>query len=128
MCSKVTDDEQVTRYIFSRSHFSSKCGRVKYQAYLPAPNGKSSVYRTSGLSDNEIWDIGQIHVANPTNRNLHAKGECKTKVFRNAGLDIVPDTVPHQRHANIVNWPSDKAKRLELAVEISNEAELTVSP
>ena len=77
---------------------------------------QTSVKSAINFSINEIWDIGQKYVAKPTNRTLHAKGEFKAKVIRNVGLDVVPDTAPHPRHANIVNWPSGKSEQQMLAL------------
>ncbi len=123
----LSDDEQLTRYIFSRSHFTPSSGRVKYHAYMPARNGETSVYRTSELSVEEIWDIGQKYVATPTERTLYAKGESLTVNIRTIGLDVAPETSVHSLHANIVDWPEDKDDQRMLAIEISNESKLTIA-
>lgn len=100
---------------------------MKYGAYMPAPNGETSVFRTSNLSDGEIWDIGYKYVAEPSMRSLYARGDTTAATIRKTGLDIVPETTPHPLHSNIVKWPSEKDEQKMLAVEIANQATLTVS-
>lgn len=101
---------------------------MKYAAYLPASNGETSVYRTSGLTEEEIWEIGQEKVAKPSGRSLHARGDTPASVILKTGLAITPETTPHPLHANIVNWPLEKDEQRMLALEIANEATLTLSP
>ena len=101
---------------------------MKYGAYLPAPNGEVSVYRTLNLSEKEIWDIGHEYVAKPSNRNLYARGDITASAIRKTNLDIVPETNPHPLHANIVNWPLEKDGQKMLAVEIANTAKLAMPP
>ena len=70
----VAASEQIARYILSKRYFSTKNRTVKYGAYLPAPDGETSVYRISGLSEEEIWEIGQEYVAKPSRRTLLRAG------------------------------------------------------
>lgn len=60
---QVNPGENLSRYILQKNHFSILHQRVKYAVFLPAPNGETSVFRISNLSDNEIWEIGDIEVA-----------------------------------------------------------------
>ena len=122
----VATSEQIARYILSKSYFSTTNRAVKYGAYLPAPNGETSVYRISGLSEEEIWEIGQEDVAKPSRRTLYARGDTPANVIMKTGLTLVPETTPHPLHANIVKWPSDKDEQKMLALEIVNEAVLAL--
>lgn len=124
----VAASERIARYILSKRHFSTSNRTVKYGAYLPAPDGETSVYRASTLSEEESWGIGLEYVAKPRNRTLYARGDTMAGVIMKTGLDIIPETTPHPLHANIVNWPSDKDEQKMLAVEIANEAILAVPP
>lgn len=102
---------------------------MKYGAYMPAEKtGKASIYRTSDLGEKEIWEIGQEFVAKPTMRILRARGDTAAAVIMDTGLNIIPDFAPHPRHADIDNWPSPKDKKKLLAIEIANEAALTIFP
>lgn len=124
----VAASEQIARYILSKRYFSTKNRTVKYGAYMPAPNGETSVYRISGLSEEEVWQIGQQNVAKPGMRTLYARGDTPASVIMKTGLTLVPETTPHPLHANIVNWPLVKDEQKMLALEIVNEATLTLAP
>jgi len=124
----VAASEQIARYILSKRQFSASNRTVKYGAYLPAPDGETSVYRISNLSDDAIWTIGQEYVAKSSSRSLYGRGDTAAEVIMTTGLDIVPEVTPHPLHANIVNWPSEKDERKILAIEIANEAVLTLPP
>ncbi len=125
---KVAASERIARYILSKGHFSASNCSVKYGAYLPAPNGETSVYRTSALPEEEIWKIGKRYVAEPMGRTLYARGDTPVSVIMKTVLEVVPEITPHPLHANIVKWPSGKDKRKMLAVEIANEATLAIYP
>jgi hypothetical protein len=124
----VTASELIARYILSKSHFRPSDRTVKYGAYLPAPDGETSVYRTSSLTDTEVWDIGREHVAKPSGRTLYARGDTTAAVMLNNGLTVTPETTPHPLHANIANWPPEKHEQKMLAVQIANEAMLVMPP
>jgi len=120
--------ERISRYILSKRYFNAANRTVKYAAYLPAPNGETSVYRTSSLPEEEIWKTGQEYVAKPSKRTLYARGDTTAAVILKTGLDVIPETTPHPLHANILNWPSEKDEKKMFAIEIVNEATLAVCP
>jgi len=124
----VAVSEQIARYILSKRYFSVSNRAVKYGAYLPAPNGETSVYRISNIPEKEIWDIGREYVAEPSKRTLYAKGDTTAALITKTGLEIVPETTSHPLHANILNWPTEKHEQKMVAVEIANEATLVVQP
>lgn len=121
---KIGAGEQTTRYILSKRHFSASKRTVKSGAYLPAPNGETSVYRTSDVPEEEIWNIGREAVAKPRDGSLYARGDVPVAAIVKTGLKVVPDTGPHPRHANITGWPPEKDKQKMLAVEIADASEL----
>lgn len=60
---KVTPDEKLTHFIFSRKHFAPRNGIVKFGAFMPPPDSEElSVFRISSLSDSEVWEIGSEYV------------------------------------------------------------------
>lgn len=125
---EVAASERIARYILSKRHFSASNRTVKYGAYLPAPNGETSVYRTSTLPEEEVWKIGKEHVAKPRKRTLYARGDTPVSVIMKTGLEVVPEATPHPLHANIIKWPSGKDEKKMRAVEIANEATLAIHP
>jgi len=123
----VAASEKISRYILTKSHFSKLNGTVKYGAFLPAPNGETSVYRTCKLSNEEIWKIGKENVSIPRKRTLYARGDTFAFVFTKKGLHVEPAPEPHPLHANVLNWSNENSERKMLAVEIANEASLVVN-
>ncbi len=125
----VQENERITRYILNRngSHSVTK-GIVKPRAFLPPPNNQESVYRTSGVVEQEIWDIGDTYVAKPQGKTIYARGDVSAKDVFGVDLQIQPDTRPHRLHANIVGWPEEKEEKMKLATELANAATLRLPP
>src|SRR5215210_3286498 len=78
----VHSGENVARFIFSRSHFTTNPPRVKFNAFLPPADLELSVYRTSGLQEVEIWELGKTRVAVPSGRTLKARGDFRAGSVR----------------------------------------------
>lgn len=96
-------DEETSRFIFSSSQIRAD-GTLKHTAYAPR-NGSTSVFRTSGLNEEEIWNICGGHVASSRTQACTGRGVCTVQNIIECGLELDPDGVPHPRHANIVGWP-----------------------
>ena len=120
----VDPSERITRYLLSKSEFVKTKGKVKHNAFMPPPTGKKSVYRTSGLTENEIWNIGKQFVAKPRNKTLRARGDIAASDIQERGLQIIPDKTPHPKHADIVGWPSEKHDQLMIAKILESKASL----
>ncbi|MEW5816560.1 MAG: hypothetical protein AB1798_14350 [Spirochaetota bacterium] len=121
--NQVNPEEYLARYILHKSQFSAINQRVKYSAFLPAPNEETSVFRISNLSDSEIWRIGDREVAQK--RGLPLLGRADISAFKvlSKNLKIIPDNTP-PRHANIVGWPEEKSERMSIALELAENAQL----
>lgn len=126
---EIDDAERITRYLLNRKgRFSPNANRVKYAAFLPAPNGETSVYRTSNVTEHDIWDIGAQYVAKPQSATIKARGDLKAIHIHNIGLLIESEPTPHPLHANIVNWPEEKHEQKMLALQLANHATLCIPP
>lgn len=117
----VAPNEPLARYIFSSRQFNST--QVKTAAFIPR-DGEVSVFRTLGLNEDEIWDIGNNHVAPLSNRKLKARGDTAVNHAINIKLTVEAETSNHPLHANINNWPDDRADQLALALDLANSATL----
>jgi len=121
----VIEDEPLTRFIFSRSHFSAAQNRVKHQAFLPPADLKLSVFRIESLSAGEIWKIGGEVEAERT-EHLHARADFTGDAVLNAGLRAISDEPP-KLHANIIGWSAeDKDSRKIAAMELASVAALAI--
>lgn len=135
--SDIAPAERITRYIMHRRHINSEKGEIKADAFLPPkpkpelPERQTSVYRTLNCEEAEIWSIGGRYVENrEKNRFVLARGDLFAQKIYDQDLRIVPDSFPHPRHANIVNWPNEEGNehRKAKAVLLARAAMLIVRP
>lgn len=120
---QIKPEEYLTRYILYKGHFSITRKRPKYVVFMPSPHGETSVFCISNLSDNEIWNIGDREVAQK--RGLPLLGRADILAFHvfNKNLKLIPDNCP-PRHANIVNWPTEKSEQKLIAIELTESSQL----
>lgn len=121
---QVRAEETIAVYLLSSNDYAATRGRVKHNRFLPNKELKRSVYRVSGLTEPEIWEIGDIHVAEPQHKTALGRGELVAKAISQQGLEIVPETNPHPRHADVIGWPAEKDARLEIAQALARVATL----
>lgn len=120
---QVLAQEVLARYILQKSHFSIQQQRVKYAVFLPAPNGKTSVFRISNLTENEIWELGSKEVAQKRHLPLLGRADISACAVFSANLKITPDNTP-PRHANITAWPEEKSAQKLIAMQLASQAQL----
>ena len=85
--------------------------------------GSTSVFRTSDMSTIEIWKIGEREVALPQNKPLLGRADIVAALITKNGLNVIPQEPP-KRHANIIDWPEEKSKQKQIALELAAEAKL----
>ena len=118
--------EPLSRFIFSRKHFSPEYKRVKADAFLPEPTAlETSVFRLLGLDAAQIQGIASA-VAHASGRQFKARGDVLAGTVFTVGLAVRPDNTP-ERHASIVGWPNDKGQQLSLAQRIAAAATLHIA-
>ena len=112
----ILSNESVTRYIFTKRHYCIEKKQLKWAAFIPPKNfpNEISVYRMSGLKDDDIWQLGVDFVQNAGIRDkpILARGDLKVDDIKQVSYDnekqilnIVPEISRHLRHANIINLP-----------------------
>lgn len=118
----VAISETLSRFILQREWYRPSDNSVKFAAFLPNPkNGETSVFRITGISDKEIWHIGDREVAKDPNRSILGRADISASNVVEKGLEILPREPP-ERHANIVGWPGEKSKQKLIALELAAEA------
>jgi len=95
---------------------------------MPNKNGETSIYRTTGITDSEIYKIGQKYVREKIGRSIKGHAEIVTSEIIKHELAVKADPSPHPRHANIIDWPEDKTKQRIIAVELADKALLHLIP
>lgn len=117
----------LSRYLTSSNHFSLEKRLVKSNAFIPRANPENgrwetSVFRISGLSDEEIWEIG-VSVVTISGKTLYGRAAIRAEDVEKAGLLVIPDDNP-LRHANIIGWPDEKSERKLFAERLVGSAQL----
>jgi len=120
----ITSEESLARFIFSSSHFSSENKRVKHNAFMPAPDGKTSVFRTKGIDWTAVWEIGE-EVAKTRSQTLYARADIAAGEVSKVGLRVAPSEPP-PRHCNIEGWPTEKSAQKLVAMDLAEAATLVV--
>lgn len=121
---------EATRFIFSKNHYN-KTG-PKEQAFLPpektGPAYESSICLTAGLDAGGVWDLGRKHVEPARGLPILARADFHSTDVEEVGLSVEHNRKPFFRHANIVAWPENKAKRKLLAQAMARRARLERIP
>lgn len=126
----VDDTEEVTRFIFERGHVRSSDGSVKHNALLPPHNNlKTSVFRTTKMSAEEVErtkvDVEKIRQKKDSSKKLQAESVAHVTDVRKLGLEVEPEESDFKWHADIVDWPEEKQKRMALAKELARQMRTT---
>ena len=102
--------------------------RLKYNAFLPRPikGGRPSlsVFRIDGLAEDEVWDLARAHVlpSLSAGRRIHGRGDLTADdVVAVSPLAVDFDDTP-RRHANVVDWPQNRAEQKVLAQALAAAA------
>jgi len=117
----------VSRYLTQKSQIRISDSTVKFNAFMPPPTGRLSVYLVSGIPESEIWEIGDVHVGNALGRPILGRADLQLAPISECGLTIEPAPHPHPRHANIVGWPNETETRL-VALKLASHAVLKMIP
>ncbi len=122
----IAPEEGLARFIFSSSHFSRENNRVKHNAFMPAPDGKTSVFRTKGLDGGAVWLIGE-EIAKTRNQPLHARADIAAAEVARFKL-AVAISEPPPRHCHIEGWPAEKSAQKLIAMDLADAARLVLRP
>jgi hypothetical protein len=120
-------DDNLSRFVLSSSQFASTTGRVRASLFLPAPDGTTSVFVTTGLNGVAVCQIGRDEVATPHGKTLHGRADLGVSVIENARL-VVQSDEPPDRHAIITRWPAEKDACKDLAQQIAERSRFTACP
>ena len=115
----IDPNERLSRFVLSRSEFRPSDQTVKAKAFVPPKNKRLSVYRTSTLSEDEIWSIGDKFVAEPRNKTLYGRADLLAQDVYDFQQRVEPETSIHPLHADIIPWPDGRADILLLANQLA---------
>lgn len=120
------DHSAVTRYIYSRKHFSKI--HAKYPAFIPPePRYEISVCVIDGMDDQDMWTMSPESRGPPKARaDLKVSDITAVKDGDGHGLQVLIDGKPHPRHANIKSIVLKKALEKTIAVELAEKSVLHI--
>ena len=128
MADLLKNDEELSRFIFSRRHIRAD-STLRPAAFIPDPKTlRFSVYRTTGCKTKVIWRIHDTHVASVRGKSAYGRGVVFVHGVKSYGLEIDLNGVLHPRHADIVAWPDDPREQLKVAAKLSSDSEYFEKP
>jgi len=123
MMEDIKVDEVLSRYILDKTHIRYSNRTVKYSAFLPAPDGTTSVFRVSGLTEEQVWEVGDREVALKRQKPLVGRADITAAHVLKAGLELDADNNP-PLHANINGWPVERSGQKLIALKLAEDAQL----
>lgn len=124
MNKAVNQEENISRFYFSKKDVRQD-NTIKHNVFMPPSHGRMSVYRSSDLTSQEIWEIGKIHVEPDRGKPIVGRADIRAIEIYSCELKINPTEMPHPRHANIEGWElnteKDRLKAMKLAAAASNK-------
>lgn len=116
--------------ILIESHYSVQKRLVKYRAFMPEfykGAFTTSVFDIDLLADQDVWEIGRAHVAEPRGKTVHGHAEVESKTAIALGLSVVRSEPP-PRHCDLTGWSNEKQERMNVAQELAATATLKLKP
>lgn len=118
----VTDDEKLARFVMYSKWVRSSDSTVRPDAFVPYPYPDLSVTRHRGLTDADIWRIGQ-GMADGRTVSLYGRADVVASAVRRQNLSVQAAPVPgNANHANIAGWPPEKPQQKIIAQRLAAAA------
>ena len=116
------DEEWLARFVIYSKWIRSSDQSIRPDAFIPPQNLQLSVTRHLGLSEAEIWQLGQA-VADKRPARPYGRADLQAAEARRHSLHIEPEPIENNpNHAHITNWPADKPTQKIISLELSASA------
>lgn len=119
--------ETLSRYIVERNHIRTSNQTVRHHAFIPPSHGRLSVFRTTGLAESDVWQLGNEYVAPARGKPLLARADLNSLTVYEEDLTVVATLTPHPRHADITGWDMSTRTRLQ-AMKLAAASKLIMLP
>ena len=104
-------NEQISRFLYSKSTFSLSNKRVKPGAFSPPPDLSLSAVHSTGVQELNIWSIGRRTLGTQPGRNtIYGRADLPVESLIAQKLQAIRDDNPFERHTSVVGWPQDPDK------------------
>lgn len=118
----LSSSDRLARFLTSSGFYAKTDNRVKYRAFLPAPNGQLSVFFTERTEESILRKTALEHVhSKRPDVNIHGYALNNVKDYRIHKLSVIKSEPP-PNHINIESWPTEKDEQIFIAQEIAEEA------
>jgi hypothetical protein len=127
----VSPNERISRFIPDERWMNKIKGLVYSAAFMPSKKTRDiSVYRTSGCSERRIWLIGLFFVERKRRdkKRILGRADVKSNLVFREGLKLRARLLPHPRHAELTDWPDDKAHQKDKVLALAQGATLGLRP
>jgi hypothetical protein len=106
--------------------------RPKPEAFYPPQDNQLSVVHSTGLLDNEVWEIGRLHaLGTQAGRDkIHGRADVPVLALVEKSLRAIRDDNPFQRHTSVVGWPDPnnpderKQQLIGICLELSQDQDV----
>lgn len=115
--------ELTSRYLRQSNLYVPSTERVKPRAFHPDPKHQTSGFRVEGLTEPQIWRLGDTFVNLPSGNKPQARAELLVSQITGLGLRVEPKEPP-VRHANIEGWALEKHEWMSQAQDLAAVASL----
>ena len=95
---------------------------------MPPSNARLSVYSTTGLSEQEIWQIANNHVVPGRGKPALGRADLNSLVVYGENLAVELAPGPHPRHADIAGWDMAGTSARLQAIKLAAAATLIGLP
>ena len=109
LTNEILPTEPLARFIRQSNYVAKTTGRIKYNAFLPAPDNDTSVFRIQDISKEQIKAMAVEHVKE---RSKNGAALFNANLVDKAKLDILSKEPP-PRHANIRGWSMNEDPELK---------------
>lgn len=121
----IEDSEVLSRYVFSSRYLKKDC-TIHPAAFHPSPkDGLTSVFRKEKMSpEYEIKIIGMTEKGRGrpvVGKALISAYSIRSIRLEKHQLDVVPEESEHKWHADILNWPEEKALMKAIAQDLASK-------
>lgn len=116
--------EDLCRFLTSKDHYSVQKHVVKHTAFHPPRDNRLSVYWVTGIADDEVWAIGDAHVAPQRGPILGLAAFNSLRACYECDLRVEVTGVPHPRHADVIGWSVDKQRARLQALKLADKSSL----
>ena len=123
-----SETDTFARFLLYRRWYNAERFTVKPDAFMPSPDGETSVFQTTDSTEGEIWQLGESNIPETAERRICGRADFVSAAVSKARLQLARDAPP-SLHANIVGWPpSDKLEWKRRATWLAAESSLCLLP